>query len=184
MTERQAEAANKLMVRIVIDSRQDDERVTQEVTGELYRKGAHFYVRYIEPINHPERVNRRGDHPDGENDGASDMSASSPTQVMIKISKRQIKLTRRGQVESEQTFSYREKQGGYYRSQALRFPMTTYTSLMEWNNPWPFEGPLQFDQLMLTWAYQLYIEEQCTGQFEIKLKMTPADTHNRMAQEE
>ncbi|MCM3342209.1 DUF1934 domain-containing protein [Paenibacillus sp. MER TA 81-3] len=174
MTERQAEAANKLMVRIVIDSRQDDERVTQEVTGELYRKGSHFYVRYIEPINHP----------DGQNDGDSDMSASSPTQVMIKISKRQIKLMRRGQVESEQTFSYLEKQGGYYRSQALRFPMTTYTTLMEWNNPWPFEGPLQFDQLMLTWAYQLYIEEQCTGQFEIKLKMTPADTHNRMAQEE
>ncbi|MBN3524428.1 DUF1934 domain-containing protein [Paenibacillus apiarius] len=172
MTERQSEPANKRKVHIVIDSRQDDERVTQEVNGELYRKGEHFYVRYTEPVNHP----------DGKKD--SDIGASSPTQVMIKISKRQIKLTRRGQVESEQTFSHREQRGGYYRSEALRFPMTTYTSLMEWNEPWPFDGPLQFDQLTLTWAYQLYIEEQCTGQFEIKLNVTPADTHNRMAQEE
>lgn len=164
MTEHQREAADKLPVLITIDSRQDDERVTQRVEGELYRKGSYFYIRYIETEPQPERVKRR-----------SDSSAdASRTQVTLKVSENLIKLTRRGQVESEQSFSLGARQNGYYRSSAIRFLLTTVTSKLSWDEPWPFEGPLQFDELRIAWSYQLYIEERCTGKFNIRLRITPA----------
>lgn len=164
MTEHQREAADRLPVLITIDSRQDDERVTEHVRGDLYRKGSHFYIRYTETQSQPERVKRRSD-------SAED---ASRTQVILKVSENQVKLTRRGQVEAEQTFALGARQNGYYRSSAIRFPLTTATSKLSWDKPWPFEGPLQFDELRIAWSYQLYIEERCTGKFNIQLRITPA----------
>ncbi|MBG9732778.1 MULTISPECIES: DUF1934 domain-containing protein [Paenibacillus] len=164
MTEHQREAADRLPVLITIDSRQDDERVTQQVEGELFRKGSNFYIRYIEAEPQPERVKRRSD---------SSIDASR-TQVTLKVSENLIKLTRRGQVESEQSFALGARQNGYYRSSAIRFPLTTVTSKLSWDEPWPFEGPLQFDELRIAWSYQLYIEERCTGKFNIRLRIIPA----------
>lgn len=164
MTEHHGNPASRLPILITIDSRHDDEQVTQRVQGDLYRKGSCFYIRYLETDSQPERVKRRSD---SSGDG-------SRTQVTLKISGKRIKLIRRGLVESEHSFALGAELKGYYRSSVLRFLFTTVTLEISWDKPWPFEGQLQFDELHFAWSYRLYIEGRCTGTFQIQLRITPA----------
>ncbi|UHA75245.1 DUF1934 domain-containing protein [Paenibacillus sp. 481] len=168
------QSPDKLQVYITVRSRQDEEQVVQRIVGDLYRKGDSFFLRYVEPAPEQEGVKRRrGSKSETASQQTSDDSTTGTTQVTMKISKDQMKLIRRGHVESEQTFDMKQRQTGFYRSPVMRFLMTTETTKLDLGAAWPFEGPLQFEQLELEWAYRLYIEDQCTGQFDLLLRLRP-----------
>ena len=99
--------AHRISVRIKLVSTWDDERIEQDYRGELYRRGSAIYVRYTEQ-----------DEQGGK------------TRTVVKLSEREIKIMRRGEIESEQTFVLHHKRKGHHRTPAGTLPIVTDTRSM------------------------------------------------------
>lgn len=125
-------------VEIELTSSVDGEVVRHRYGGDLYRKGQAFYVRYIEQ-----------DESGGE------------TRTLVKLSEQEIKITRRGQIESDQSFSLQERRRGYYQTVMGRLPLVTDTLSMDVR--------LGEDSCSAVWSYSLHIADEPAGLFKLKI---------------
>ncbi|WP_051286740.1 DUF1934 domain-containing protein [Paenibacillus taiwanensis] len=158
--------SDKQRVRIHVTSRQQHECVELRVEGDLYYKGNSMYIRYIEPAPEEEQTKQQS--------GSSQHATLLPdTTVMLKLSAEEWKLSRRGHVQSEMSFAKERSLQGAYRSEVLRFPLVTRTRRMERKDV-PIrlsDGSETLFPSYIGWSYDLYIEEKCTGQFEIEMRL-------------
>lgn len=152
---------DKANVRLTLTSEIEGEVQEHQFTGEWLRKGRAVYVRYTETDD-----------------------SSGEVRTVIRWRDGQLHIARRGVVESEQNFIAGAKQAGEYKSPFARFKMVTDTSLL-----WMQCGDLvqRGDQqqpaadgelvpmlpMLLEWHYNMYVDEELTGQFKIKLKAEP-----------
>lgn len=125
-------------VQIELTSSVDGEVVRHRYDGDLYRKGQAVYVRYIE---HDE--------------------TGTETRTLLKLTEQEIKLTRRGQVESEQSFALQERRRGYYQTSMGRLPLVTETLAME--------VVLGAESCSAVWSYSLHIADEPAGLFKLKI---------------
>ncbi|QKS43603.1 DUF1934 domain-containing protein [Paenibacillus cellulosilyticus] len=151
---------DKANVQLTLTSEIEGEVQEHTFTGEWYRKGRTVYVRYTET-----------DESSGE------------VRTVIRWRDGQLHIARRGVVDSEQNFVAGSKQAGEYKSPFARFKMVTDTSLL-----WMQCGDLvqrgdhmqaETDgdgellptlPMLLEWHYNMYVDEELTGEFKIKLK--------------
>jgi len=131
--------SSSIPVRIELRSIWDGEQTEHRYIGELYHKGAAIYVRYSEL----------------DDEGAGE------TRTLVKLTEQEIKVTRRGQVESEQLYVLHEQRRGFYRTDLGTLPVVTHTS----------ELSLQRMDGVYTaaWTYSLHIAEESAGNFNLKL---------------
>lgn len=160
---------DKWPVRVTVISRQQDERVEQVTEGDLYRKGSSFYLRYTEEAPNPAQVKRRSSSSGQQNDQAP------LTTVLVKLGQDEWKLTRTGAVKSEMTFALHKPCVGRYTSKVMSFLLETRTHRMKredksilLDNGEHYDIPIH-----VRWSYDLYIEEQCTGKFDIQILLEP-----------
>ncbi|WP_051217426.1 DUF1934 domain-containing protein [Paenibacillus assamensis] len=175
-------AANKYRTHLTIKSVQNKEQVEHTVDADVYCKGNHIYIRYEEPIlaaegDRSQAVKRRSSSAGTAED---QVQAAPVTNVMLKLSADEWKLTRRGDVESEMSFAPNMRLNGYYRSAALRFPLVTNTK--QWtrrDRAIEQNGVIAQLPEYVAWAYDLYIEEDCVGQFALALTLDWSSTSER-----
>jgi uncharacterized beta-barrel protein YwiB (DUF1934 family) len=137
-------------VLITVRSVQDGQEAPEAThRGEFFPKGRSSYIRYEET---------------DELHGA--------VRTLIRWSGDEISLTRRGGVESEQTFAAGSEREGSYRSGHLAFRMTAQTE--ELAAEAGADGMLP---LTLEWTYRLRIEDQLSGRFQLRLHIQE-DTHS------
>ena len=132
--------AHRISVRIKLVSTWDDERIEQDYRGELYRRGSAIYVRYTEQ-----------DEQGGK------------TRTVVKLSEREIKIMRRGEIESEQTFVLHHKRKGHHRTPAGTLPIVTDTRSMRLEQ--------QNGRWTAAWSYILYVADEPAGNFNLKLNI-------------
>jgi len=150
------------IVRLTLTSEIDGERQEHRLRGEWFRKGRTVYVRYTE---------------NDENAGE--------VRTVVRWRDGELHVTRRGIVESEQTFVAGVRRAGKYVSPFARFHMVTDTSLLwmqcgDWmqksqerraeQERVDDENPVPVLPMLLEWHYKMYVDEELTGQFKIKLK--------------
>ncbi|WP_036746751.1 DUF1934 domain-containing protein [Paenibacillus sp. UNC451MF] len=95
----------KTAVSVNIESYSEDQRVQQQVDGDLYQKGDHYYLRYEE--SDPEM---------------------SGTMTTIKLERERIRLLRSGNVRSELTFVQGQSCRGVYEMPQGTLQMHTLTN--------------------------------------------------------
>jgi len=142
--------SDKRQVRIRLESVQSigdsgDDTTVHEAKGDLYFKSGTCYLRYNDP----------GDE-------------SGQTMVTIRIDPGELKVIRRGTVESEQAFVPNREVIGHYRSPLAKFRMTSLTKTME---VW-LSGPADSDRAggAVSWIYDLYVGDELVGRFHNKLE--------------
>jgi uncharacterized beta-barrel protein YwiB (DUF1934 family) len=151
------EEDRKVPVRIQLESDSDGEKLSQQLTGEWYAKGRAVYLRYEE----------------------SEDSRTVRTLLMWKDG--QLRLTRKGDVESEQTFSAGGKFEGFYRAETVRFELETVTSLLRivasGEEGEEGEPPTPALPMLFEWHYELWTGGEKAGLFKVRLLAEPADIH-------
>ncbi|WP_246027966.1 DUF1934 domain-containing protein [Paenibacillus xylaniclasticus] len=146
------------IVQLTLTSEIDGDRQEHQFRGEWFRKGRTVYVRYTE-----------------NDDNAGEV------RTVVRWREGELHVTRRGIVESEQTFVAGVRRTGKYISPFARFHMVTDTSLLwmqcgDWKQKGQQHEPASDDNLLpvlpmlLEWHYKMYVDEELTGQFKIKLK--------------
>jgi uncharacterized beta-barrel protein YwiB (DUF1934 family) len=99
-----------LNVHIRIESYIEDEVITQAADGNLYLKGNHYYLRYLE-----ESPEMKG------------------TVTLIKLGQDSIRIIRQGSLHSEQTFIRGQAVKGYYSTPQGKLEMETVTDSLAIN---------------------------------------------------
>jgi uncharacterized beta-barrel protein YwiB (DUF1934 family) len=147
------------IVRLTLTSEIDGDRQEHQLRGEWFRKGRTVYVRYTE-----------------NDDNAGEV------RTVVRWRDGELHVSRRGIVESEQTFVAGVRRTGKYVSPFARFQMVTDTSLLwmqcgDWmqkdqvqQEGDPGDNPVPVLPMLLEWHYKMYVDEELTGQFKIKLK--------------
>jgi len=134
--------SDKYRVLVTLVSLHEGERSVLNVPGEAIVKGPQIYIRYEEPGQGPQ-----------EEDTA--------VRTTIKIAGSELKLIRHGGIQSEQTFQRGRRLPGFYRSPYTQFNLSTETREMD--------VVRQGRSLEVSWAYDLYVYEELSGQFAISL---------------
>ncbi|MWV47634.1 DUF1934 family protein [Paenibacillus sp. HJL G12] len=127
--------------RIRLQSRQEGENVLQETEAEVFERGGALYLKYEEP----------------EKD-----QQGQKIRTLLKITQDTLKMIRHGAVESEQTFQEGHMLPGFYRSPYTSFNLSTHTSSLKVQLDGGLSGTV-------SWTYDLYVYEECTGHFDISL---------------
>lgn len=131
---------------ILVESKQDGERVTHRYKGEWFRKERSIFIRYAE---------------------------SEETRALIRYSPGELSVKRSGAVQSEQLFVSGQRRIGSYRSAVTVFQLETDTKSLhlhaaargdENDQALPSKPPFT-----LEWRYDLYVSEQMSGRFHIRL---------------
>jgi uncharacterized beta-barrel protein YwiB (DUF1934 family) len=130
-----------VQVGIKLESRQDGEETVTEYTGTMFRKPNAVYLRYEET--------------DEDGSGSS---------VTVRFGGGELKITRRGEVDSEQSFSLGMRKSGSYQSQIMRLSLETETDHLQIT-----EGESGGLPVTLEWRYELWINEEWTGRFDLRL---------------
>jgi len=126
-------------VLITINSRQDEEKVEQKLAGQVFQKDKSLYIRYEEP-------------------GAS---GGEGVRTLLKVMPNELKVTRHGEVESEQSFRKGDSLPGFYRSPYTRFDMVTHTRELSVR----MQGPTG----EIHWEYELEVHDVLSGHFAVSL---------------
>ncbi|SDS71339.1 Uncharacterized beta-barrel protein YwiB, DUF1934 family [Paenibacillaceae bacterium GAS479] len=136
-------------ITVTVNSTQDGQQAPVAMyTGELIPKGRTLYIRYEEQ---------------------DELHGSVRT--MIRWSGEELTLTRRGGVESDQTFAAGQARGGRYSSAHLSFPLVTETEDLSVTMA-SDEGLLP---LTLAWTYRLRMEDEISGRFQLRLTIQEAN---------
>lgn len=144
---------DKTSIKLTLVSKQEAEALTQSFMGELYLKGNSIFIKYAEHIEGQE------------------------IRHLIRYSPNELKLTRRGLVESEQVYRLHEQTGGYYDNHMVHIKMETVTKQLTATDkekriiigvPTALPFHLNFD-------YDLFVDGQPAGQFEIRLTIEEAN---------
>ncbi|GGG25151.1 DUF1934 domain-containing protein [Paenibacillus abyssi] len=144
----------KRKVHITLESRQEDEVTMHEYVGEWVQKHRSVFLLYEE----------------SEEDGQ--------VRTTVRWNEEELKITRRGDVETEQTFAPGVRRPGVYRTANVAFAMETVTDGLSFyadapgsdsdaaGDGVPFDLPLTIE-----WGYTLWMNEQHIGRFQIRLKI-------------
>ncbi|WP_337102251.1 DUF1934 domain-containing protein [Paenibacillus sp. YIM B09110] len=149
-------------VRISLTSTQDGSSFNHSYAGEWFRKERSIYIRYTEAA-------------DNDNPGAGEV------RTLIRYRPEELSIVRRGVVESEQLFTAGQRRIGRYRSAAIAFELETDTSKLGLTGA---GGAANVDEhglptglpFTLEWAYEMRVNEQSSGRFDIRLYIQE-DTH-------
>ncbi|WP_027086377.1 DUF1934 domain-containing protein [Cohnella panacarvi] len=146
----QTENSSKASVRIKLDSTADGEKLSRELNGEWYYRNNGIYVRYTE----------------------SEEGHSVRTLVSWKDGV--LKVARRGDAESDQTFALGKRLPGYYANSQVRLNLDTETTLLRVVSdtiPGKAEGapPQPSLPLVLEWHYSLWAADEQAGNFIVRL---------------
>lgn len=100
--------ADKQAVNLRIVSMAGGQTTRQQTFGDVYFKGEHLYIRYLE-----------------------NESELGRTTTVIKISKGRIRVLRQGAIVSEQSFAEGERLGGFYETPHGRLELMTVTDRLD-----------------------------------------------------
>lgn len=144
------ENSSKASVRIKLDSTADGEKQSRTLNGEWYCRNNGIYVKYA------------------ENDEAGSV------RTIVSWKDGILKVVRRGDAESDQTFALGKRLPGYYANSQVRLNLDTETTLLRVVSdtiPGPVEGepPHPCLPLVLEWHYSLWAAEEQTGTFIVRL---------------
>ncbi|MBW7477769.1 DUF1934 domain-containing protein [Paenibacillus oenotherae] len=142
---------DKAQVRITLESEIDGEKQLHEHIGEWYCKNRTVYIRYEETEPH------------------------GKVRTMVRWREGELNVTRHGDVESEQSFVAGARRAGQYVSALTRFRLETDTTLL-----WMQCGDMLHNEsedgepklslpMLLEWHYTMWLEDQLTGTFVIRL---------------
>lgn len=134
--------SDKYGVSVSLESLQDGQKNVMNAAGEVIARGPLLYIRYEEAEPGP-----RGE--------------AVSVRTTIKISGSELKLIRHGSIESEQSFALGRRLPGFYRSPYAQFNLSTDTRKLDIVR----EGR----SLKLSWEYDMYVYEELSGQFAIRL---------------
>ncbi|MBO9597518.1 MAG: DUF1934 domain-containing protein [Cohnella sp.] len=144
----QTENSSKASVRIRLDSTADGEKLSRELNGEWYYRNNGIYVRYTET-----------------EEGRS-------VRTLVSWKDGVLKVVRRGDAESDQTFALGKRLPGYYANSQVRLNLDTETTLLRVvSDTIPIEGasPQPSLPLVLEWHYSLWAADEQAGTFIVRL---------------
>ncbi|SFT26455.1 DUF1934 domain-containing protein [Paenibacillus sp. BC26] len=142
-------------VTISLRSDIDGEVEQNTFNGEWFRKGSSVFVRYEE---------------------ASEGEGDSVVRTIIRYRDGELSVTRRGDVESLQTFVAGTKRTGHYESAHAAFHLETETKLLwvqfgDLTKTGPSDGQLKPDlPMLIEWHYTLLVNDEPTGEFRLRLQ--------------
>ncbi|MFC5529076.1 DUF1934 domain-containing protein [Cohnella yongneupensis] len=142
--------SSKASVRIMLDSTADGEKLSRTMNGEWYYRNNGIYVKYTE------------------------VDEGNSVRTLVSWKDGALKVTRRGDAESEQTFALGSRLPGYYSNGQVRLNLDTETTLLrvvadtlpgmdEASDPQPALP------LLLEWHYTLWSAEEPAGTFIVRL---------------
>ncbi|RJX37416.1 DUF1934 domain-containing protein [Paenibacillus pinisoli] len=131
---------------IILESKADGEKATHRYKGEWFRKEKSLFIRYAE---------------------------DEATRALIRYTPGELLLKRSGAVQSDQLFVSGQSRIGQYRSAVTVFELETRTKSLA------LQAKAREDQagavlptappFTLEWRYDLYVSEQLSGRFHIRL---------------
>lgn len=131
---------------IILESKADGEKGTHRYKGEWFRKERSLFIRYAE---------------------------DEQTRALIRYSPGELSLKRSGAIQSDQLFIPGESRVGRYRSAVTVFELETRTKslALQVKAKQDQEGALlpSAPPFTLEWRYELYVSEQMSGRFHIRL---------------
>ncbi|NBD27043.1 DUF1934 domain-containing protein [Paenibacillus glycinis] len=148
---------DKAKVNIMLESNIDGELQQNRLGGEWYRKGSTFFLRYEET------------------------EEGSEVRTVVRWRDGELSVTRRGDVESQQTFVAGARRSGQYASRHASFALETETSFLwvqfgDLLKPDPSEDRLLPNlPLLLEWHYKLLVDDEQIGDFVIRLRAEADD---------
>ncbi|RXZ79999.1 DUF1934 domain-containing protein [Paenibacillaceae bacterium] len=135
--------SDRRKVRITLESVQDSEVTVHHYEGFLIKKERYVYLQYDETEAGAATVN-----------------------TTVRWNRQELKIIRRGDVDSEQTFIPGLRQKGEYRTPEMRFALETVTDELI------IEGDsIDNMPLLIQWSYTLWMESQHVGRFQIRLQV-------------
>ena len=149
---------DKAKVKITLESNIDGEVEKNAFSGEWYRKGSTVYLKY-------EELEEGG----------------SEVRTLVRLRDGELSVTRRGDVESQQTFVAGARRSGQYASRHASFALETETSFLwvqfgDLLKPDPSEDRLLPNlPLLLEWHYKLLVDDEQIGGFVIRLRAEADD---------
>lgn len=138
---------HKQQIWIKLESAQEDETVSQQMSGEWYVKGKAFYITYEE------------------------QSEAGAVRHLLRYEPNELKVFRRGAVESEQVFRLHEQRRGYYDNRLIKLEVEAYThqlAIKDQHDGVVLGLPSRLP-FSLYWDYELFVGEQSTGRFKLRL---------------
>ncbi len=145
MREQQGTTA-KASVRITLDSTANGEKLSRTLNGEWYYRNNGIYVRYEE-----------------EEEGRV-------VRTLVSWKDGVLKVTRRGDAESEQTFAPGARLPGYYANAQVRLNLDTETTLLRVVSEMTAgETERPALPLVLEWHYKLWSADEHAGDFVVRL---------------
>jgi len=136
----------------IFQSWQGEETTRMQYDGELFIKGKSLFIRYVEQTE------------DGE------------IRHLLRCQQDELLVTRKGQVQSEQLYRVGEPRNGYYSNQIITLEVSAHTSRLQL---FAADGsmlttlPTQLP-FSLEWDYELFVSEQSSGRFTIRLQIQEA----------
>lgn len=146
----QREISSKAFVRITLDSTADGEKLSRTLDGEWYYRNNGIYVKYEE-----------------EDEG-------NRVRTLVSWKNGVLKVTRRGDAESEQSFALGDRLPGYYANGQVRLNLDSETTLLRVvSDTIPGADERALPQpalpLVLEWHYNLWSEDEPAGRFIVRL---------------
>jgi uncharacterized beta-barrel protein YwiB (DUF1934 family) len=130
---------------ILIESRADGEKSTHRHRGEWFRKERSLFIRYAE---------------------------SEETRALVRYTPGELFIKRSGGVQSEQLFVPGQTRSGTYRSALTTFGLETSTKSLSLQAQASGDAGAALPTrppFTLEWRYELYVSEQMSGRFHIRL---------------
>src|SRR5690606_18085426 len=131
---------------------QGEETTLLQYDGELFMKDKSFFIRYTEQTE------------EGE------------IRHLLRYQLDELLVTRKGQVQSEQIYRVGEPRSGYYSNQMISLEVSAHTRRLQLldtesnvMNTLPTQLPFS-----LEWDYELFVNEQSSGRFTIRLEIQEA----------
>lgn len=131
---------DKREVTVTVESDADGERVALAAPGTLYRKGGSFYVRYEEQ---------------------DEQLGVSMVTVKASADGAEVRLTRRGAVDSELVFAPGGERRGHYRTAQLLMPLRVLCSSADVQ----LDGAGELERIAV--AYELHTGDTLLGQHRV-----------------
>lgn len=151
--------SSKASVRIALDSTANGEKLSRELDGEWYYRNNGIYVRYTE-----------------EDEG-------NTVRTLVSWKDGTLKVTRRGDAESEQTFALGDRLPGYYANAQVRLNLDTETTLLRVVSDMEAGGSEDAPNrptlpLLLEWHYKLWSADEHAGDFIVRLHAVKKEQPN------
>lgn len=142
----------KQNVWIQLESEQDNEVFSQQMLGEWYLKDEAFYIKYAEQTD------------------------AGEVRHLLRYEPTELKVTRSGAVDAKQIYRVHERWPGLYSNQMIKLETAAYTYQLVIKDAMDHIvlGLPTMLPFSLIWEYELYVGEQSTGRFKLRLILKEA----------